>query len=358
MNSPSTTISIQIRHKRRARGTILLFVLIMLSLMTTLVLGSIYRTQTELKITNHLAKNTQAHYLALGAVERALVFISQEELTEQRIARIATFRGSDQEEQLFKHVENGAFRGQALNYTIFDEQALFNLNGRFVDRFEYLVGRQNAARLLDWADQDNVPLGPEGAESDTYIGMATPYNAANRPFYALKEMCFIKDTSSSHYAGEDSNNNGQLDDNERDGDISFPLDNRDEVLDLGLVSLFTTVGSDKINLNTTSPAILNAIGGLDDPPAVELFLNHRTGMDQIIGTEDDVCFVQAEDLVIDGLTETQVSILQDTSRFCFKSKFFRILVHAKLPSAPACNLMATIHCTSKKPKIIFLERLP
>ncbi len=345
-------------NNHRHQGTILLFVMIVLSLMTALTLGSIYRAQVDLKIANHFAKNTQAYYLALGGIERAIALLSQSELTEQQIAVIAAFNGSSQQEALFQFITDEVVSEHLLSYTIRDEQAMFNLNGRFANRFEHLVGREYAAQILDWTDQDNSPIGSEGAESDTYMRLPQPYQAANSAIYALRELTFLRDVSIHSYTGEDTNRNGLLDENERDDVASPPMDNANNTLDMGIADLFTAVGTDQININTAPAPILTAVGGLNDPPAVNLIMAHRNGPDGARGTEDDVYFTEAQDLVIEGLTETQQSLLQDTSRFCFDSSFFRIHVHAQVHKGFACNLMATVHCGDTNPNIIFMERLP
>ncbi|MCH8216125.1 MAG: general secretion pathway protein GspK [Planctomycetes bacterium] len=121
--------------------------------------------------------------------------------------------------------------------------------------------------------------------------------------------------------------------------------------------IFTACGTDRLNINTVSPAILNALGGLDDPPAAQLLLSHRAGPDGVPGTEDDVIFTRPEDITIQGLTETQLSILQDASKFCFTSDYFRIHASASSDRSASCTLMATVRMTEEGPSIICLERL-
>jgi len=346
-----------VTHDHHDKGSILLFVLIVVSMMTALAFGCIYRVQADLKMTYHYARNTQAYYLALGGIERVMALLAEEELTENRVAFISQLTGNEDQDNLFKQAMNDSQAdAPTLNYCVLDEQSLFNINGHFADRFEILVGRQCASLILDWTDEDNDPLGSNSAESDYYLRRSVPYRASNRPFHAIRELNYLRPTDLG-YTREDINFNLILDENEQDSDTSMPLDNRDGVLDPGLADLFTTVGTDLINLNTASTVILKAIGGLDDPPVTDLIIQHRSGPDGIGGTDDDTCFTTPEDLVLEGLTETQVSILQDTSRFCLTSEHFRIYAYGKTKLSSPCCLMATVHCTDNQSNIIFLERL-
>lgn len=340
-------------------GTILILVLIVLASMTALTMGLAYRTQIDIKLAQTNAHTTKAYYLALGGIERAIALLCEQELTEQQVAVKSRFSSNARQEGLFEQIPDDTQSGQPeLLYSIHDEQAYFNINGKFADRFEFIAGREQAAQILDWIDEDNEPLGTDGAESDHYLSQPVPYIAGNQPLQTLRELLYLKDVSYPNYTGEDLNKNSLLDDNERDGSMTGPADNGDNVLDAGLLDLFTVYGNDQININTASVSILNAIGGLDDPPVAELLKIHRAGPDGRLGTDDDVCFSKPEDLVLEGLTETQQSVLQDTSKFCFTSEYFRVFAYTKSNKTTSCSLMASVHCSKDGPSIICLERLP
>lgn len=343
--------------KTHRAGTILILVLVVLASLTALTMGLAYRTQIDIKLAQTNANRVKAYWLALGGIERALALLSMQELTEQQVALKSRFSSSAQQEGLFEQVPHDAEAEQLL-YSIRDEQALFNVNGQFADRFEFLAGRTHAAQILDWIDPDHESLGTEGAESDDYLSQAVPYVTGNQPLQTLKELIYLKDVAYPDYAGEDHNRNQLLEENEGDGNVTLPLDNGDNVLDVGLLELFTVYGSDKININTASFPVLMAVGGLDDPPVAEFLERHRAGLDGQFGTEDDVVFTKPEDLVLEGLTETQQSILQDTSKFCFTSEYFRLFSYAQSYKTTSCSLMASVHCGKEGPSIICLERLP
>lgn len=94
-----------------------------------------------------------------------------------------------------------------LSGRIEDMQSRFNLNN-LIDAEGKLNGQalQQLERLLqileldvgiaqavtDWIDADGSPSGPWGAEDVFYIGLATPYFAANRPFEDVAELRLVR----------------------------------------------------------------------------------------------------------------------------------------------------------------------
>lgn len=75
------------------------------------------------------------------------------------------------------------------------------------------------------------------------------------------------------FFGEDWNDNGLLEENENDGDRSFPPDDMDGRVRPGLSSLFTAWTDGRVNVNTASADVLRAVGLAAEK--VEKFLNAR-----------------------------------------------------------------------------------
>ncbi len=216
------------------------------------------------------------------------------------------------------------------------------------------IGRGCCASILDWFDEDN-DTNPDGAETDYYQWLESPYISKNAPFVTLKELLFVKGVTRSIYIGEDLNRDGFLNDNESDGANKLPFDNGDSVLDYGLTDIFTVYGDGKININTASKIIISALPGLDEQ-AADLIDGYRTGPDKIAGTDDDVCFKSSEDIaLLEGLTELQISLLRDYS--CYDSHYFRIFSTAGISNTYECSLMATVEIKDSQLKILDLERL-
>lgn len=98
-----------------------------------------------------------------------------------------------------------------------------------------------ADSILDWIDDDDSPR-PLGAESGFYSQLPSPYEPRNGPVPSLFEVELAAGVSPSLVRGEDWDLDGVLDSNEDDGDLSWPPDNADGVLDAGW-SAFVTASS-------------------------------------------------------------------------------------------------------------------
>ena len=345
------------KSKRMQNGSVLILVLIVLSSMTILSVGMAYRTLIEMKLAHSYAQRTQAYYLALGGIERIKTLLSSQEFSPSTIAQMCQFTSTAQNEGLFEQLrEFDPTGGSLLTYSLRDEQGYLNLNQS--DPASWIpidcVSEECCATILDWIDEDDE-AGPGGAETDFYERLEYPYTSKDAPLATLKELLFLKGITRDIYLGEDLNKNSLLDDNERDGLYRVPFDNEDNVLDLGLLDIFTIYGDGKININTTRGEILGALPGLDDQ-AAEFLLAYRAGPDRQHGTEDDGFFTSTEDLVnVEGLTELQIELLGQYC--CFESGHFRIFSSAGLNNSFKCCLMATIKFAESHPQILYLERL-
>ena len=143
-------------------------------------------------------------------------------------------------------------------FSLADETAKLNVNTATTAMLENLprMTSELAAAIVDWRDQDSeVTSG--GAEDETYLRQRPAYRTKNAPFESVDELRLVFGMDLEILYGEDINQNGILDPNENDGDLSWPPDNRDGRLDPGLVEYLTVHnpqsnprpdGSPRINL--------------------------------------------------------------------------------------------------------------
>lgn len=88
---------------------------------------------------------------------------------------------------------------------ISDAQGRFNLNNFaanpvnpddrkiFMALLDQLgVDRALNEAVIDWVDGDNTPAGTSGAEDDYYLGLPSPYRAANRPLESIDELRLVR----------------------------------------------------------------------------------------------------------------------------------------------------------------------
>jgi DNA uptake protein ComE-like DNA-binding protein len=114
-----------------------------------------------------------------------------------------------------------------------------------------------ADAIIDWRDGDDTPS-TEGVEGGYYENLPIGYKIRNGPFKTIRELLLVKGVTEELFYGEDTNFNGLLDYNEKDGDESPPVDDRDDQLDVGWIAYLTCYsydrnvdaeGNRKVNIN-------------------------------------------------------------------------------------------------------------
>jgi len=129
--------------------------------------------------------------------------------------------------------------------------------------------------ILDWRDEDSDTR-EGGAENEYYNALdpGPPYNAKNGPFDSVEELLLVKGVTAAVLYGEDVNRNGILDENEDDGEESFPYyDNGDGVLDYGIAP-FLTVWAREVDT------------ALDNRPRISLYNDAATIQAQLAAYTD------------------------------------------------------------------------
>jgi hypothetical protein len=124
----------------------------------------------------------------------------------------------------------------------------------------------------------------------------------------VEELLLVPGMTDHIFYGEDRNGNGELDENEDDGDESPPNDNGDGELQLGLrdyVTVFSGLsgqGVGKPNINSAPYEVLRAQSvetsdteDIDEYidraiKIAEKIIDYRNGSDGILGTDDDKKF--------------------------------------------------------------------
>lgn len=116
-----------------------------------------------------------------------------------------------------------------------DAHAKININRMTRDDFLTFIdmGEDTADSILDWIDEDE-DVRELGAEAGYYLqGRTFRYEPRNGHIRTMQEVELISGSDAELVRGEDWNLNGILDPNEDDGDVSWPPDNQDGILDSG-----------------------------------------------------------------------------------------------------------------------------
>lgn len=132
-----------------------------------------------------------------------------------------------------------------------------------------------AGGILDWIDADEE-VREAGAEAESYGGLLSSYKPRNGPMRDMRELELVRGVLPEYVRGEDWNLNGVLDPNEDDGDLSWPPDNADGLLNAGWSEFVTASsiegglapdGEEKVDITTADASAVSTAIGCDDTQA-------------------------------------------------------------------------------------------
>ena len=154
-------------------------------------------------------------------------------------------------------------------FGLVDEAAKLNLNTATSAMLEALprMTPELAAAIIDWRDA-NTTVSEGGAEDETYQRLNPPYRCKNAPFESVDELRLVYGMDLEILYGDDANLNGALDPNENDGDTAAPDDDRNAILDPGLLE-YVTVWSRESTMGRTN---------VNDPNALAVILQDAFGV--------------------------------------------------------------------------------
>ncbi len=259
--------------KRRPRqGAVLIIVLwIALGLAgTALLFGH------SMMLDYRAADNTVAGIQAQQAIEgahRYVLFVLSDLEEKGMMPDVDTYEcdGVPVDDSFFWFVGRGVagYRDNTPVFSLIDEASKLNLNTASAEMLEGLprMTSELAAAIVDWRDSDS-DVSPNGAESEAYMLRNFEYECKNAPFETVEELRLVAGAEWELLYGEDLNRNGVVDPNEDDGEITMPSDNRNGILDPGILDYVTVYsrepntdseGSSRINITNTEGDELNSL---------------------------------------------------------------------------------------------------
>jgi DNA uptake protein ComE-like DNA-binding protein len=140
---------------------------------------------------------------------------------------------------------------------VIDESSKLNINTATKEQLLWLPNmvEEIADAIIDWRDANDTTSGV-GVEGGYYENMPYRYRIRNGPFKTIRELMLVKGVTAELLYGEDTNFNGKLDYNERDKELTPPVDDGDDVLDKGWVDYLTCYSYDK-NTDASGGARVN-----------------------------------------------------------------------------------------------------
>lgn len=248
-------------HSRhvRARGTILIVTIWVVLVLAGLALVFARSMRIAAIVSaNHVA-SLKAEVVAAGASEYIMAKLAAGEEETGDLMESEPYEAVELGEDYFWVLRSNLEDDDEFDYGLTDEAGKVNLNSASEEMLLRLPGMtaELAASIIDWRDEDSE-ISPGGAEDEYYLLLSEPYNCKNSALETVDEILLIKGASEGLLYGEDTNLNGILDDNENDGDLSEPPDNRNGRLDTGFYDYVTVYsveenvdseGGERININ-------------------------------------------------------------------------------------------------------------
>ncbi|KQC11508.1 MAG: hypothetical protein APR62_09740 [Smithella sp. SDB] len=246
----------QNKAPNRESGIALLIVLWVTALVIAIALSFSVMARTEIFSTITFKEQMINKYLAEAGMQRAIMEIFYRNTNKNTQI---TFEGEE------PYLVDGTFYyGEMSNgyykISINDESGKININaltdvsGLILNNLLVNLGTEKKTAdtivdsILDWRDADNLTR-LSGAEDDYYMSLQNPYKAKNANFDNPEELLLIKGVTHEILYGNE----------ERPGLINF-------------ITLYSS--TDKININTASPEVLNSIPFMSDSD-VEQIINYR-----------------------------------------------------------------------------------
>jgi general secretion pathway protein K len=243
-----------------ARGIALITALLVVAIATLAATALLGSTSVAIHRTAALRDSEQAWWVARGVESWVLGILDKDRKDSPNVDGL----GEDWAQPVdYLPVDQGFVRGK-----VFDLQGCFNLNNLLDKTAANAEYRAQLARLLaafppeldvppgltgaiiDWADADQSPTLPSGAEDIAYLSLDPPYRTADRPFTVVSELLAVHGVTPQLY-GEFGREDGPC-----------------------LAALPATV-STKINVNTAPAAVLRALSKTVDEGKLQDFLGRR-----------------------------------------------------------------------------------
>lgn len=319
----------------KCSGTILVSVLWILVILTVLTVSLGRNTHVELSLVKHAIGKIKSKYIALAGFVYALDRIRRDSADTDAAKQDTLYQCGvhlDDEEspqQAFADVVvgdgyfdvgyfSGGEEGRKIYYGLGDEERRININALTYQNYNVLsalisglgfndqTAKGIAHAVLDWKDEDDVPVDTTyGAEDDYYQTLARPYQCKNRPFDSTEELLLVRGVTQEIY---------------------------DALKDQ--VTVFPKQGILRVNFDTAPEAVLAALARAmsealsDAAPSdavalVDKILRYRTGEDGIALTRDD----RAVELNEMSLNATERNLFLAMSQFrTYTSDYLRVRV--------------------------------
>lgn len=252
------------RGRRRQRGVALILVLWTFAAVAVLAAEFARAMHDEAASTRNFKEATRAKMVAMAGINEAILALQA--ARERNDGDFDPFEDEENPDPI-RSLSQGdgqwveaSFRGHRYEVRVIDEAGKLSLNKLDANMFRVICENLGippseaeiiADSIIDWTDSDDLHL-TNGAESEYYEGLDRPYRAKNAWFDSVEELLLVRGVTQDIFYGYDE----------------VP----------GLVEIFSVFNQSKtVNLNSVTPAVMQALSGLDAEAAGDFGTARRRG---------------------------------------------------------------------------------
>ncbi len=226
------------RNNSDKKGLVLIAVLWIVIILTVIITGVVRSSRLNVKVSLAAQDSVCRRWAGLGGIETA-VAVLKEDLT----ASDSLFDLWSDNEDDFNNIQLGNY---LFTVKVIDEAGKLNINTATKEQLLTLpdMTEEIVSAIMDWRDGDEDQT-TGGAEGGYYQNLPFKYQIRNGNLRTIRELILVRGVTGRLLYGEDTNLNGRLDSNERDGEARPPDDNEDGRLDKGWIEYLTCYSYDK-----------------------------------------------------------------------------------------------------------------
>jgi DNA uptake protein ComE-like DNA-binding protein len=260
-----------------SKGLVLVAVLWIVVVLTVIVATVGRNSSLDSRVRLMRTEELRCKWACRAGIEKAIALLNEDTRESDHLLDLWSDNDAD--------FNNVSLEGCLYSVRVIDESSKLNINTATKEQLMGLLYMEEyiADAIIDWRDTDDTPSGL-GVEGGYYENLPFGYRIRNGPLRTIRELLLVRDVTEELLYGEDTNFNGLLDYNERDGDESPPADDRDDELDRGWISFLTCYsydrnvdadGNTRVNINQADERQLQQSLGISGS-AAKLIVDRRS----------------------------------------------------------------------------------
>jgi len=265
------------------KGLVLVGVLWLKVILVAMVAVLSRSSRLDLKVRAMGIEELRCRWACRAGIEKAVAILNEDTRESDSYADLWS--------ENYEDFNDIPLEGCRFTVQVIDEASKLNINTATKKQLMQLpeMVEEIADAIIDWRDKNDTVSGL-GAEGGYYETLPYGYKIRNGRFRTIRELLLVKGVTEELFYGEDTNFNGQLDENEDDGQLTPPNDDADGELDYGWIHYLTCYsyeenvdaeGNKRVNINQGNERSLATALGISRSQAKWIVENRKGGYKSI-----------------------------------------------------------------------------